>query len=544
MSRYYTVNGIKFAEAKSGLQKCIRRGLLEEAISYAIEMDSYPTGVQKGNRTNLINRLKIILVEDVCDSGLWPVMAGWFKKWHESRETVESRRYLLSIVRELCLAKKLRLLSDYKFFSDYKEYRKRLGEKYDHLYTDYKKNVWDPNFLRGLVKTEWTSYGHPYDEYLEEIYNTFPKTNNERWLYSMASGVYSHLNIVDEEKTPKLYTQKEVDSKYDNPVPAPHKCGWLDPKYVVDIHTGQKRDLAGSIKFSEIGAHVENERVEYKNEMLRFLYKECKKSPEIFSSPELKDPEFQGRWSDDLLVLPVKKEITREKPIKTERPLGTWSNPIFGQKVTAPHKPFTLIMEKKVYKGPFKDLILPTEIRSVALEFVKMGDESVLVPEIVQKESPNKEFAGIYLCYDNVAEASFPPPTTWEKVKGNFEGPVVSRVDAGIYQGYELIKMGKMDFPTMFYHFCVRFILGRGDSGLWNYINNHGIDFDDRRQEKPQDQYTDFWSVIFIKNPNSEMFPIIKKALIECKKDLVKRLKKLVLDGEELRRHEILMSFL
>ena len=532
MSRYYTVNGIKFSEAKSGLQKCIRRGLLDKAISYAVEMDSYPFGVQKGNRTNLVNRLKIILVEDVCDSGLWPIMAVWFKKWHENREKTSSRRYLLSIVRELCLAKKLRLLSDYKFFSDYKEYRKKLGKKYDFLYTDYTKNVWDPNFLRGMDKTEWVSYGHPYDDSLEEIYKTFPKTNKERWLYSMASGVYSHLNIVDEKKGPKLYTQEEVDQKYDNPVLAPYKCGWLDSKYVVDIHTGQKRDLAGSIKFSEIGAYVENERIEHKNEALRFLYKECKKSPEVF---DLLDPIFQGRWSERLFSL------------KTTRDLGTWSNPIFGQKVTASHKPFTIIMKDKVYKGPFKNTSLPIEIRGIAIDFRALGDDSVLVPTVVIRDSPN--YSGVYLSYDNVAEGSFPPPTTRVKVKGDLEGEVVLRSEAGIYQGYELIKMGKMDYPRMFYHFCIRFILGRGDSGLWNYINNHGIDFDDRRHILEESEYADFWSVIFVKNPNKEIFPLIKRAFDECKENLAKRLKPLVLlkgtvSGENLRRYAILMKFL
>ncbi len=139
-NRYYTVGGIKFSEAKSGLQKSIRRGLLEEALAYAVEMDRYPQGIQKANRTNLINRLKIIAVEDCFYPEMIPTLAEWFSKWHAHRETPKSRRYLLSIVIELCRAPKLRLLSDYKLFVQPEEYRKHLGSKYDSIIVS--KKIW------------------------------------------------------------------------------------------------------------------------------------------------------------------------------------------------------------------------------------------------------------------------------------------------------------------------------------------------------------------------------------------------------------------
>lgn len=163
-NRYYTARGIKFSEAKSGLQKSIRRGLFDEALAYAVDMDSYPPGIQKANRTNLINRLKIIAVEDCFYPEIIPTLADWFTKWHSSRETTSSRRYLTSIVSALCEAPKLRLLSDYKIFVQSEEYRSHLGTKYDSVIVSKKYSA---SKLQGLDHTKkFIAFGSEYDSYL------------------------------------------------------------------------------------------------------------------------------------------------------------------------------------------------------------------------------------------------------------------------------------------------------------------------------------------------------------------------------------------
>ena len=59
-------NGQKLGETKSAIQKYIRRGEEEKALKIGREMSSYWL-LQEGMRvkTNLMNRLKIIYMEDV-----------------------------------------------------------------------------------------------------------------------------------------------------------------------------------------------------------------------------------------------------------------------------------------------------------------------------------------------------------------------------------------------------------------------------------------------------------------------------------------------
>ena len=120
MTKRCTFHHLQFDWILSGLQKAIRRGLLNEAYAYAIEGDLYsliePNSQAKGNRTNLVNRLRIILVEDLFH---WPtvlLVEPWFTQWEKNRHLPIGRQYLLQIVQALVMAPKIRLLSDFKMF--------------------------------------------------------------------------------------------------------------------------------------------------------------------------------------------------------------------------------------------------------------------------------------------------------------------------------------------------------------------------------------------------------------------------------------------
>lgn len=505
-NKYYTVRGIKFSEAKSGLQKSIRRGLLDEALAYAVDMDSYPPGIQKANRTNLINRLKIIAVEDCFYPEIIPTLTEWFLKWHSSRETASSRRYLVSIVKALCEAPKLRLLSDYKLFVQPEEYRSHLGTKYDSVIVSKKYSA---SKIRGLDHTDkFVSFGSEYDSFLEQTFQTFPKTNKEKWLYSLASFVYSR-HTFGEPIELKLQSQKAADCVYDSVGTPPYKCGWLSPKIVCDVHTGAPKTAENLYRFAIEGAKVFNEREEYFDEKLRKIYIENK----VNSDKNLTVPQLDKKPEEENFL----------------------QNPLYAQKVTSGYKPFTFVTREKIYKGPM-DSTKADKIISLANKFAELGDSSVLIPEKIKVEGD------YYISYENVG-LDWNPKVEYTVVKttpeGQIMGNIVDRKSIGVYQGSELIENGSMDYDLLFWHFCVRYILGRGDSGLWNYINNHGIDFDDARTKFGQPTIME---LLFTKKQRQHS--VLEKEIASRSSVLIKKLRKLELDGDDSDRRDELVNAL
>ena len=69
-----TQNGYDFYELLSALQKCVRRGLEEQAVYFAVELDGF-------NSTALWNRLRIIASEDIgCANPLMPILIETLEK--------------------------------------------------------------------------------------------------------------------------------------------------------------------------------------------------------------------------------------------------------------------------------------------------------------------------------------------------------------------------------------------------------------------------------------------------------------------------------
>ncbi len=122
----FSANGHPKDELLSALQKYVRRGELEKALYAAFELDRFnelPAAAPLV--TNMINRLRVMLPEEIGIAS--PKLVCAFNKCYEGycaardggRE-VERQCRLYEIVRMLCEAPKIRLVSDIKavFFAD------------------------------------------------------------------------------------------------------------------------------------------------------------------------------------------------------------------------------------------------------------------------------------------------------------------------------------------------------------------------------------------------------------------------------------------
>ena len=85
-----TQNGYDLYELLSALQKCIRRGLEEQAVYFAVELDGF-------NPTALWNRLKIIASEDIgAANPIMPILVETREKSYlKSKEKLGDDSYRL-----------------------------------------------------------------------------------------------------------------------------------------------------------------------------------------------------------------------------------------------------------------------------------------------------------------------------------------------------------------------------------------------------------------------------------------------------------------
>jgi hypothetical protein len=128
------------AVLKSGIQKYARRAEVKKGLWCLLEMDlfsllewdgaaldaylrKYPEETRKNTqsqarriRTNMINRMVVIMSEEVNISAWWmpTKILDLYKKWVENRGNVSSRKYLLDMNLHLISQKMIRLISDLK----------------------------------------------------------------------------------------------------------------------------------------------------------------------------------------------------------------------------------------------------------------------------------------------------------------------------------------------------------------------------------------------------------------------------------------------
>ena len=183
-----TYHGHEFSVIKSGVQKEIRRGHVDNALALAVEADASFVGIKgaKANRTNLVNRLLLIASEDICLAvpGLPALMLKWYESYLSAAANASSpssvsnlrdrlmdlytthkpvdacveawaaqRAAMVRMVRMLALAPKSRMLSDIAavYIKPYKvAYARRwhpeLFEAWDPESEAYKKLKADSGF--------------------------------------------------------------------------------------------------------------------------------------------------------------------------------------------------------------------------------------------------------------------------------------------------------------------------------------------------------------------------------------------------------------
>lgn len=317
MNKRISLNKLHLDVILSGLQKSIRRCALNEAWSYGIEGDLFSLlgmhGPAKGNRTNLVNRLRIILVEDLFNWRSILAVEPWFDQWERERTSHSSRKYLLSIIKELSESKKIRLISDFKVFLLREEYRGRLGSKYDHIFNgwnDYGNSVTtvekfvyllnnkNPNCLywyqQDPSKITWSlllEIAKSINKTLFRVISTLQKiqsglTKNHRegYLYVMQAILFilfadklelaekvEHIPYMTDDEAEQLYHHHMKHWRPDN---LPFKSsGWLPEDVVVDKHTTKGRSLGKTaIDFAMEGSRVCNEDKRFLFPILREIY--------------------------------------------------------------------------------------------------------------------------------------------------------------------------------------------------------------------------------------------------------------------------------
>ena len=579
MNMRMSLNFIKFDIIKSGLQKSIRRGLLEESLNYTIEGDLYSLvenkGVAKGNRTNLINRLRIILVEDLFNWQIVNLVRDWFTKWDELRTTDFSRKYLLSIVTAMTKSKKIRLLSDLKVYMLRDDYQKVIDvknplfegweskgdtelEKFEYLFkksnfnclywmSKILDNVKLYNDLWKILKSDSRTKNNisllTTLNSLQILQSQLTKNHKEKYLYYIFGVALIILNDKINWKTTKqeiLFSDEQANQKYFEFIEKWNKTnlpytgvGWLSEDIVVDKHT-----FTGKIKgktawdFAIKGSLVENEDT-------NFLFKNLR---EIYIMKKAKDEGIDIDNTDLLQNNIFQKEIlpfSKEESITMENLKADSEGFIYGQKVTAIWKPITYITKDWVYKGPYigKREKIPQSIIDRYNKFKEYGDTAALKQEIININEKK------FIRSKNIG-TKWPPKTNIDKVTKEITGRIVERESMGIYQGSQLIENSKIEWFKCIYHFLIRYIINAGDSGYWNYINNYGIDYEEERSEQTQIP-SNIIRVMFIKNLNKKFVEPTQNAINIYKKELIEKLEKIVTeDTREKKRIKLVISLL
>ena len=103
-----SINGYKVNVLKSGLQKYIRRGNVVKALYCMKELNLFGS-IKEGKRiqTNMINRLMVILLEDICNISLIKEMKETIIKIIENRQEKDMNK----LVRKMCSSRKARICS-------------------------------------------------------------------------------------------------------------------------------------------------------------------------------------------------------------------------------------------------------------------------------------------------------------------------------------------------------------------------------------------------------------------------------------------------
>lgn len=144
-----TLHGLSMDVLKSALQKYARRGEFKKGIRCLLDAESYAfafdpsAGTTSANtaikaiRTNIMNRLVIIALEDCMDPSILQAVYEVSRKWNDSRNTDTGMTEIVWLYKLLCKAGKGRYISVVKLYinaaSKTPEFRQKYNLDYTHV---------------------------------------------------------------------------------------------------------------------------------------------------------------------------------------------------------------------------------------------------------------------------------------------------------------------------------------------------------------------------------------------------------------------------
>lgn len=273
--RFDTISksGHRLDELKSAIQKFARRGETDLMIKAVYEMDLFKEAARlpfvKAIRTNMINRLSVILFEDVSFSqyGVYQKVIENLVQWDLDRSKgvpkgalrVDRFDCLVRICQYISKAKKLRLPSHLNHF--FKDMENQVTE--EEFIRSIDSGTYEPGF--GFIfQSEDRAYQLLLDrmgtdqvsKFVQKEYKRMKKASKpiERLVYLIVPWLWIMFKDRLDETTP---TYADIDqSLLDTDL--------VLPDYVYDIHTG-KGKKEGKVKqdFLMSGSYVVNDDVEF-----------------------------------------------------------------------------------------------------------------------------------------------------------------------------------------------------------------------------------------------------------------------------------------
>ena len=383
-----TWNGYPADVIKSGLQKYIRRGMIEKALYCAGECDLFKeapnAGQGEGIRTNFLHRLMVIFMEDVENMSLWPDMTHKMKeifeeRKKENRDKAKEERLISEVVIQLGASTKARMCSHIRavFNPKYKpihgsypllqplwtaieqnEKEKTLGtlEHNCKLYSKYvkEKNILAVYYGFQIEGSEeklkekilrsfdpvWYLFQqllNPMDPKQSAVVNKFIEWNKEHmgklgesfmcWLLPL---LY-HLGVISQGELPNVdFTAYPMNWDQNR---AGVKIEMNE--FVVDKHTAKgRRKGKGLLEFALHGSLVENPAL-FVNPLWKQFYEDGKRMDD--GVPILGE---LSAVAASVAVAPITASVAASNPLKRKKPIaglieeplsGSIAQPIAGQ---------------------------------------------------------------------------------------------------------------------------------------------------------------------------------------------------------------------
>ena len=316
-----TKSGHPLDSVKSAMQKYARRGMATEMLEAVSEIDAFKAFADsdkvtvqraaKAVRTNMINRLKVILFEDVSFSqiGAYAAVCEKIKEWEDDGRA--DRNTLAEIVAIIAHAKKLRMPS-------YLRYNFGTGQECKLNKDDFLELVKD----KDISSVEWIYHNEeealkmlearefPGKEYVlpmckaewKRLKPTKSKPgSNERFLFVVVPWLWIIFadDLRRDGADAPSFSKKKIAAAY-------KKCDVKFDDFVYDKHTKDGRKMGKTARdFRAEGAMVCNE-----DSVWLAPYEELKEKYE--GQPEPKKPEPKKRESK-------KREPAEQKPKRLRR---------------------------------------------------------------------------------------------------------------------------------------------------------------------------------------------------------------------------------